>query len=266
MSLDKIMAIMGKEFDEIMKNKYILGSLVAIPLLFSLLLPASLIAPVVFYPEAYLNTNETSFAAIASGNGDAPQDALILFFMNAIIPFFMMLPAILPTIVASYSIIGEKRNRTLEPLLAAPVSVYDILAGKALSAIIPALAATWLSALLFCVVAEAIIYVGLRRIIFPDVAIWLLGMLVLAPLLAFMGIMIAIIISSRVNDPRVAQQVSAILVVPIMAFFVGQMSGFLLIDLKVMAGAAALMVILDAVVLVLGKSLFDREEILTRWR
>ncbi|AFD00996.1 ABC-2 type transporter [Methanocella conradii HZ254] len=263
MSIDKVNAIIGKEFDEIMKNKYILGSLVAVPLLFSLLLPASLIAPAVFYPEAYLDANETSYIATALGKS---QEALISFFMNAVIPFFMMLPAILPTIVASYSIIGEKKNRTLEPLLAAPVSVYDILAGKALSAIIPALAATWISAILFCVITGAITYTGLHRIIFPDIAVWLLGMLVLAPLLAFMGIMIAIIVSSRVNDPRVAQQISAVLVVPIMSLFIGQMAGFVLIDLKVMVGAAMLILALDAVVLILGKSMFDREEILTRWK
>ncbi|WP_174589951.1 ABC transporter permease subunit [Methanocella conradii] len=266
MSIDKVNAIIGKELDEIMKNKYILGSLVAVPLLFSLLLPASLIAPAVFYPEAYLDANKTSYIATALGKSEASQEALISFFMNAVIPFFMMLPAILPTIVASYSIIGEKKNRTLEPLLAAPVSVYDILAGKALSAIIPALAATWISAILFCVITGAITYTGLHRIIFPDIAVWLLGMLVLAPLLAFMGIMIAIIVSSRVNDPRVAQQISAVLVVPIMSLFIGQMSGFVLIDLKVMVGAAMLILVLDAVVLILGKSMFDREEILTRWK
>jgi ABC-2 type transport system permease protein len=178
----------------------------------------------------------------------------------------MMLPAILPTIIASYSVIGEKKNRTLEPLLAAPVTVYDIMIGKALSAIIPALLATWASSLIYFGLTESFIYIGLHRFIFPDMMPWVVGMLVLAPLLAFLGIMVALIISSRVNDPRVAQQVSAVFIVPIMALFIGQMSGFLLIDARVILGVTLVLFVIDAVVLGMSKPMFDREGILTRWK
>ena len=166
MTLEKIRVIMDKEFDEIIKNKYILGSLLFVPLLFSILMPAAMIVPTVFYPETYTSDNSTSIGAMFGGASG--QDGLIIFFMTAVMPFFMMLPAILPTIVASYSIIGEKKNRTLEPLLAAPVTVYDILVGKALSAIIPALLGTWASVLLFFAFSEGLIYVGLHRFIVPD--------------------------------------------------------------------------------------------------
>lgn len=266
MTLYKIRAVVEKEFDEIMKNKYILGSILFIPLLFALLLPASLIAPAVFYPDSYLSSNQTSYMGTAFGNGQGSQESLIIFFITTVLPFFMMLPAILPTIIASYSIIGEKKNRTLEPLLAAPVTVYDILIGKALSAIIPALLATWISALLFFGITESLIYLGLHRLIVPDLTTWAVGMLVLAPLLAFLGIMVALIISSRVNDPRVAQQISAIFVVPIMALFIGQMSGFLLLDTRVILGVVLVMFVIDAVVLIMSKPMFDREGILTRWK
>jgi ABC-2 type transport system permease protein len=266
MTLNKIIAIMEKEFDEIMKNKYILGSILLIPLLFSLLLPSALIAPAVFYPDTYLSSNETSYMGTAFGNGQGNQQSLIIFFITTVLPFFMMLPAILPTIIASYSIIGEKKNRTLEPLLAAPVTVYDILIGKALSAIIPALLATWASSVIFFGITESIIYIGLRQLIFPDMTTWAVGMLVLAPLLAFLGIMVALVISSRVNDPRVAQQISAIFIVPIMGLFIGQMSGFLFLDTKVLLGVVLVMFVIDVIVLNFSKSMFDREEILTRWK
>jgi ABC-2 type transport system permease protein len=266
MTLAKVRVIMDKEFDEIMKNKYILGSLLIIPIIFAVMLPAAMILPSVFYPDTYLSSNQSSYMGSMFGGGKASQDGLILFFMNAVIPFFMMLPVILPTIIASYSVIGEKKNRTLEPLLAAPVTVYDILVGKALSSVIPALLATWLSTLLFFVVSEGIVYAGLHRFIIPDLSTWALGMLVLAPLLAFLGIMVALIISSRVNDPRVAQQISAVFIIPIMGLFIGQMSGLLLIDTRVILGVIIVLAVIDGLVVRLSKSMFDREEILTRWK
>ena len=85
-------------------------------------------------------------------------------------------------------------------------------------------------------------------------------------MLAFLGIMVALIISSRVNDPRVAQQISVIFIIPIMGLFIGQMSGFLLIDMRVVTGLAVVLLIVDAVILRFAKSMFDREEILTKWK
>ncbi len=265
MTIGKIRTVVEKEFDEIMRNKYILMTLLLAPLLIAVVLPVAVVSPAVYSPDSYLSSDQTSFMAKAFGGGGS-QEALIIFLMIANLPLFMVLPAVLPTVIASYGIIGEKKNRTLEPLLAAPVTVYDILIGKALSAMIPALLATWLSVLIFFAVSELIIYTGLHTLILPDPALWAVGVLILAPLLAFLGIMFAIIISSRVNDPRVAQQISVLLIMPIMGLFIGQFSGLLLIDVNVLLGVALLVLVVDLVVVRLGKSLFDREEILTRWK
>src|SRR5688500_6647672 len=42
--------------------------------------------------------------------------------------------------VAASSIVGEKPGRTLEPLLATPLTTFELLAAKTLSALLPALA------------------------------------------------------------------------------------------------------------------------------
>jgi len=265
MTLEKIRVVMDKEFDEIMKNRMILMTLLFMPLVFAVIMPISLVAPAVYSPDHFGSGNGT-FMGGASGSGVTSQDSLIVFFMNAVMPFFMLMPGVLPTVIASYSIIGEKKNRTLEPLLAAPVTVYDILIGKALSAIIPALLTTWVSALLFFAISEAIVYSGLHRLIAPDPSVWGIGLLVLAPLLAFLGIMVALIISSRVNDPRVAQQISVVFIIPIMALFIGQVSGFLLLSVQVILILAVVLLVIDALVLRFARSMFDREEILTRWK
>ena len=42
--------------------------------------------------------------------------------------------------VAAWSIVGEKQARTLEPLLATPLTTFELLAAKALSALLPGVA------------------------------------------------------------------------------------------------------------------------------
>jgi ABC-2 type transport system permease protein len=268
MSLEKIRAIIDKEFDEIMKNKMILSTILLLPLLFAIIIPVALIGTVFMAGDAGLTQNETAkYIGMLPGGGTGnAQESLVLYFATACLPFFMMLPAFLPAIISSYSIIGEKKNRTLEPLLAAPVSVYDIMIGKALAALIPSLLATWISTLIFFAITTAITISALGRPVLPDLLPWVVGMLAFAPLVAFLGIMATIIISSKVSDPRVAQQISALFVIPIMGLFIMQIMGLALIDIKIMLVMVAIVLVVDVITLRLGKFIFDREEILTRWK
>jgi len=71
------------------------------------------------------------------------------FIVSQFMLLFMMVPMIVPITFASYSIVGEKSTRTLEPLLATPISTFELLLGKALAATLPAIAATWLSFFLY---------------------------------------------------------------------------------------------------------------------
>jgi ABC-2 type transport system permease protein len=273
---------MEKEFDEIMKNKLVLSSILLMPLIFAVLVPLSMILPIALSPglvspgnATMMNnttsvTNTTSAINMGAAGGistlsGGPKE-IIGFFLSVLLPFFMMLPAMLPVIISSYSIIGEKKNRTLEPLLAAPVSVYEIMIGKTLSAMIPALLATWAGALLFFGVSEGIVYVTLHTVVVPDLFVWLVGLLVMAPLLAFLGILITLVISSKVNDPRVAQQISVVLLLPLMGLFIMQMSGMLVINTQIMLLLVVIVFVIDAIALRISNAMFDREEILTRWK
>lgn len=268
MSLEKIKAIIEKEFDEIMKNKIVLSTILLMPLIFAIVMPVALLAPVFLAGDSGYSHNDTAkYIGLLHDTSTAnPQESMFIYFAMASLPFFMVLPAMLPVIISSYSIIGEKKNRTLEPLLAAPVSVYDIMIGKALSALIPSLLATWASTLIYFGMISAISISFLHKLLLPDILTWAMGMLVFAPLVAFLGIMVTILISSRVNDPRVAQQISALLIIPIMGLFFMQMIGIALINVQIMLIVIALVFVIDVAMLRLGNFIFDREEILTRWK
>ncbi len=95
---------------------------------------------------------------------------------------------------------------------------------------------------------------------------WLLAVIVLGPLMATAAVNVSIIISSRVSDPRAAEQLSMLLIVPLMAVFMGQMGGLLLIDVNFVLLSIAVVLFADAGLVYLGVGLFQRETILTQWR
>jgi ABC-2 type transport system permease protein len=177
---------------------------------------------------------------------------------------FLLMPLFIPSIIAAYSIVGEKANRTLEPLLAAPVRTVELLLGKALAALIPAVALTWACGAVF---AAGIASVALSARVFAVIVTpaWLILLLVCAPLLSLIAIAASVAVSSRVNDPRTAQQLSGVVVVPILLIFFGQLAGVLVLSPALSLGATAVLAVVAALAIWGATRLFQREMILTRW-
>jgi ABC-2 type transport system permease protein len=96
--------------------------------------------------------------------------------------------------------------------------------------------------------------------------IWLVSIATLAPLLTMLTVGLSIIISSRVRDANTAQQLGSLILLPLIGILAGQMLGVLNSSVRVIAVVAAVLLLLDVVVLTLAVHLFKREEILTTWR
>ena len=178
---------------------------------------------------------------------------------------FMILPLAIPVTIAAYSIVGEKTTRTLEPVLATPIQTLELLAGKGLAATIPAVAATWFGFLIFAIGVNLISANDevVRRLFDP---IWLSAVILLGPLLSLGSVNVAVIISSWATDPRTAEQLSMLVVLPLLLLFVGQIMGWILIDETVILWMVAAMIIINVLLFIVAANLFQRETILTRWR
>jgi len=195
------------------------------------------------------------------GSLDCAQFLILQQFMA----LFLMMPAIIPVTIAAYSIVGEKNTHTLEPLLATPITTGQLLTGKALAAAIPAVAASFVAFIIF---ATGTYFLAAS----PAVALqlfsplWLISIFVIGPLLSLAGVSLAVMISSRVNEPRAAEQLSALIILPVMAIFVGQLIGAVTVNqnfLLILAGALA---VVDLALLYFTTQVFQRENILTRWK
>jgi ABC-2 type transport system permease protein len=189
----------------------------------------------------------------------AAQGFIVLNFMA----YFLLIPAMVPMAIATQSVIGEKTARSLEPQLATPMEVSELLIGKAISAAAPAVIATWAVFALYGLVNGAIADPVLTRLIFNDV--WQVAMLSLVPLICLLSVLLGIIISSRVTDARAAQQIGGFIVIPVIGvaiagFFSGQAS----FTMQQVLIGNLIVAVLIGLALIVGNWIFDRETILTR--
>jgi ABC-2 type transport system permease protein len=261
----KIRVIIRKEWSEVFKNRFVLFTVAFLPLVLTAI------------PIIILYSMSTSGDAGAIGLGDIPGNVNDLcsgmsggecsqyFLVSQFMLLFMMIPLMIPVTIASYSIVGEKTTRTLEPLLATPISTIQLLAGKGLAAVIPAALASWGSFAIFSLAAH-FIAAG------PNVSarlrdpLWLMAIFVVGPLMSIAAVCVAVMISSRVNEPRAAEQLSMLLVIPLLALFFGRIAGFVLINEALIMWMAVALVLIDAGLIALAINLFQRDTILTRWK
>jgi ABC-2 type transport system permease protein len=263
--MDKIITVVRKEWAEVFKNKLVFFSVLFLPLILAI------IPLVMLYTfnnvagmEAEFSDPEITSLAGQMCVGLAAVDCTLVYLLNLFVLMFMILPVSIPVTIAAYSIVGEKTTRSLEPLLATPITTGELLGAKIIAAVLPAIAATW--------IAFGIFLVGARLMAPPAVfaeffdARWLLAIFVVSPLLTILAACSAVIVSSRVTDPRVAEQMSAVVILPLVLLIIGQSVGLILIDRQIMIIIGLVVLALDAILLYLSIRLFQRETILTRWK
>jgi ABC-type bacteriocin/lantibiotic exporter with double-glycine peptidase domain len=89
---------------------------------------------------------------------------------------------------------------------------------------------------------------------------------VVSPTIALVALQAALLVSSRVNDARTAQQFGVLIIVPISIVLVAQFMGRMWLSASTLAfvglGAFGVWILLTLV----SAAVFEREAILTRWR
>jgi ABC-2 type transport system permease protein len=135
--------------------------------------------------------------------------------------------------------------------------------GKCLAAVLPAVLATWLGTGVYYAGAAILAPGALPALAAPH---WMLAILVLGPLIALFSVQVAMMISSRVEDPRTAQQVSGLIVLPLVLLLAGQSIGLFILSTTLVLAATLAMLPICAFTTWMAVQLFEREHILTRWK
>src|SRR5487761_1955009 len=126
-STTRVRAIYLKEFREYRRNWSIVSTMAAVPL------------GIVVFPLILV------LALPASAADSIGGDPLVIL---------LGIPAIVPTIMAAYAIVGERVQGTLEPLLTTAIGSEELVVAKGLAALVPSLAISYGMYAVFVVVTE----------------------------------------------------------------------------------------------------------------
>ena len=270
MNATRVRVLIGKELREFRANP---GAVV--PMLFVVAVAALLpVLFVVVIPRATgqsLASDRGIHQIVERASASLPELAALpataaaeAFVFQQFLFMFLMAPIVGAVSLAAYAVVGEKQGRTLEPLLTTPLSTAELLVAKTLAAFLPAILIEAIGLAIYVVLVVAMAEPGVLAVLLG----WRTFLLValLGPVTALAALQATIAISSRVNDPRSAQQIAVLLVMPLVVLFVGQIAGAFFVTTS-MLGLVTLGIAVAWVLLVLlSVALFDRETILTRWK
>ena len=192
------------------------------------------------------------------------EAAVEAFMYQQFLLLFLVAPIVGAVSLAAYSVVGEKQGRTLEPLLATPLTTAELLLAKVVASFLPAMVIEAIGIVLYVVLVSLLSSPGVPGVLVNARSIVLIC--VVGPLGALASLQMTIAISSRVNDPRSAQQIAVLLVVPLVVMMIGQVAGAFVITVPVLLLIAAVLAVAWILLILLSMALFERETILTRWK
>ncbi|WP_084718423.1 ABC transporter permease subunit [Streptacidiphilus carbonis] len=238
MSAGRIRAVFRKELRDFRRNRFIVGTMAVVPLVFMVLPTVELLTMPAGLPTSALDTR-----------------------IGLAMLYLLIVPAMVPAAISAYSVIGERDQGTLEPVLTTPIRAEEFLVGKALAALLPTLFISYTMFGVFLGCAElfaqpAVATAALRG---PQ----LLAQLLFTPLVAGWSIWVVIAISARVSDVRVAQQLGTLASLPPLA--VSSLMSFNVIHptLRLAVTLAAVLLVVDSLGWRAVAAVFDRERLIT---
>ena len=194
-----------------------------------------------------------------------PEEGMTRYLLRSVAALFLLMPVALSSTSAAFSIVGEKQQRTLEPILATPITDRQFLLGKLLAAAVPTVAMTWATALVAMALVDITTHGRYAAALLPD-RFWALGIVVLAPLLATAVVLVTMRFSAKATDPQATVQATALAIIPGFLILIGLFGKVLTTSFSALWIACLVMAAIDLALFRSDVRTFRREEILTRWK
>lgn len=264
----RIWIIFRRELKELRKNRTIFQTMAVMPVLL-VLFPMAAIFFFNFMVQGVFSSGAIGVGADAEclkigAVGGCTQADILPSLLKICFSFFLPVPAVLPMMIAAYSVVIEKERRSLEPLLVTPVSTLDLLLGKSLSALIPAVLINWLAfAALLLLIRGILQPAALNQLELP---LWGGLILLWTPLMAGISTLVGVAISSRARDARAAQQLGSLVVLPEVLLVLGMAVNIIQISWQLLIAGLVIGIVANIALVYLALNVFERENILTRWR
>ncbi len=263
----RIKALLKKDLREVAAQRMVMIPMIIVPVILCVVIPAVILIvfleiDVSLISGAELLEDIIPLYSVPGEFSETMEQMVYIFFNYTFIPFFMIVPVMAASIIASNGIVGEKERRTLETLLYTPLTNREFLLGKIASAFIPAAAISFI-AFAGYFLAVNLAYYFLRGGMLVTSPIWIPSILLLSPGVSLLGLGITLLVSLKAKSFMEAQQIAGVVVVPFLILIIVQLTGVVVFKpLYIILFALFLFVISGFIILRIGPR-FDREEILT---
>jgi ABC-type Na+ efflux pump permease subunit len=235
----RVRAVVRKELRDYRRKRSIVVAMIALPVLF-------LLQPIIsiFVAPTY-----------ASVSGLHTYVVLPLLYL-------LLIPVVMPSTLAAYTVVGEREQGTLEPLLTTPLRREEFIVGKAAAVMIPTLALSYTVFGLFLAAVALFARSDIASAVFHQGPV-LLALFLFAPLLAGWAIVVGMAVSVRASEVRVAQQLGTLASLPVVGVVALLAVGVIHPTFEVATVFAAGLLALDLRAFRIVSRMFDRERLVT---
>ncbi|MCL2287610.1 MAG: ABC transporter permease [Candidatus Bathyarchaeota archaeon] len=264
--------IFKKDWLEIKRNWQVLLPIIIMPLIFSVALP-SIIGVIGNMPVTDTSNNQDFNELIPNLPPDVqntlsgmPPNLSMMYIMLVYLfaPMLLIIPVMVSSVIGSDSFAGENERKTIEALLATPISDGELLLGKILVCFIPAMIVTLVAYSVYIIIVDAITFSMFGGILLLPNISWLIMMFGVTPMIALCGIGLTVMVSSKVKGFKEAQQISIILILPVLGLIFAQMMGIILLGPLMLIALIGILAVVDIAIYYLSVKIFQREEILAK--
>lgn len=174
--------------------------------------------------------------------------------------YMLVIPAIVPSALAAYSVVGEREQGTLEPVLTTPISSEEFLLGKGLAALIPTLLISYAMFGIFLTAVSIFAQPVVSSAVFSRSH--LLVQLLFTPLLAAWSIWVGVAISTRSTDVRAAQQLGVFASLPPLVIVALMSTNVITPSVRLALTLGALLLVVDGMGWRAVARMFNRERLI----
>jgi ABC-type Na+ efflux pump permease subunit len=235
----RVLAVVRKELLDYRRKRSIVVSMLIFPILF-------LVEPLVVI-----------FIAPPSGSSASLDKTVIVPLL-----YMLLIAVVIPSTLAAYTIVGEREQGTLEPLLTTPLRQQELVLGKAAAVLIPSVGLAYAVYAIFLLIVALFAHPDISNAVFHDRPT-LLTLFLFAPLVAGWAVVVGLAVSVRASEVRVAQQLGMLSSFPVIGVIILLISGVIHPTFVAAIEFAIGLLVVDLLALRLVSRMFDRERLVT---
>jgi ABC-2 type transport system permease protein len=268
MNTRAIKAIVRKDLKVALQNKGVVLPIVIVPLILFVIFPWVMVYASSMAGSSMNNVDEL-LARMPSGllnelsRYTQDQQMIVFSLVYMLAPMFLILPLMVSSVLAADSFAGEKERKTLEALLYTPTTDSELFTAKLLGAWTTAVAVALFSFLVYAVMVNAAGWQSIGHIFFPN-WMWIALVFWVTPAVAGLGLVVMVFVSARAQGFQDAYQTGGLIVLPVVALMIGQISGVMYFSLGVVLLVGLVIWLIDLALLRLASKRFRRAELMTK--